>query len=90
MGIDENISYVRLVNKIRVTKEYYTRVKRIWNSGLSSLNKVISQNLFSVSVLTTTVGILNWTINEIKELDIKTRKQFTISRNFYPNGDIGN
>ena len=90
MGIDENISYVRLVNKIRVTKEYYTRVKRIWNSGLSSLNKVISQNLFSVSVLTTTVGILNWTINEIKELDIKTLKQFTISRNFYPNEDIDN
>ena len=90
MGIDENISYVGLANKIRVTKEYYTRVKRIWNSELSSVNKVISQNLFSVSVLTTTVGILNWTINQIKELDIKTRKQFRISRNFYPNGDIDN
>ena len=28
LGIDENISYVGLVNKTRVTKEYYTRVKK--------------------------------------------------------------
>ena len=88
LGIDENISYVGLVNKTRVTKEYYTRVKRIWNSELSSVNKVIAHNSFAVPVLTTTVGILNWTIDEIKEIDIKTRKQLTMSRNFHPNGDI--
>ena len=39
-------------------------------------------------VLTTTVGILNWTIDEVKEIDIKTCKQLTKSRNFHPNGDI--
>ena len=88
MGIDENISYVGLVNKTRVTKEYYTRVKRIWNSELPSVNKVIAHNSFAVPVLTTTVGILNWRIDEIKEIDIKTRKQLTMSRNFHPNGDI--
>ena len=88
LGIDENISYVGLVNKTRVTKEYYTRVKRIWNSELSSVNKVIAHNSFAVPVLTTTVGILNWTIDETKEIDIKTRKQLTMSRNFHPNGDI--
>ena len=78
LGIDENISYVGLVNKTRVTKEYYTRVKRIWNSELSSVNKVIAQNSFAVPVLTTTAGILNWTIDEIKKIDIKTRKQLTM------------
>ena len=83
LGIDESISYVGLVNKTRVTKEYYTRVKRIWNSKLSSVNKVIAQNSFAVPVLTTTIGILNWTIDKIKTL-----KQLTMSRNFYPNGDI--
>ena len=80
LGIDENISYVGLVNKTRVTKEYYTRVKRIWNSELSSVNKVKAHNSFAVPVLITTVGILNWTIDEIKEIDIKTRKQLTMSR----------
>ena len=86
LGIDGNISYV---NKTRVTKEYSTRVKRIWNSELSSVNKVIAHNSFAVPVLTTTVGILNWTNDEIKEIDIKTRKQLIMSRNFHPNGDIG-
>ena len=55
-----------LFNKTRVTKEYYTRVKRIWNSELCSVNKVIAHNSFAVPVLTTTVGIQNWTIDEIK------------------------
>ena len=78
LGIDENISYVGLVNKTRVTKEYYTRAKRIWNSELSSVNKVIAYNSFAVPVLITTVVILNWTIDEIKEIDIKTRKQLNV------------
>ena len=88
LGIDENISNVGLVNKTIVTKEYYTRVKRIWNSELSSVNKVIAHISFVVPVLTITVGILNWTIDEIKEIDIITRKQFTMPKNFHPNGEI--
>ena len=67
LGIDENVSYVGLVNKTRVTKGYYARVKRIWNSELSSVKKVIAHNSFAVPVLTTTAGILNWTIDEIKK-----------------------
>ena len=54
------VSYVGLVNKTRVTKEYYPRVKRIWNSELFSVNKVIAHNSFAVPVLTIIVGILNW------------------------------
>ena len=59
-------SYVGLVNKTRVTKE------------LSSFNKVIAYNSLAVPVLITTVVILNWTIDEIKEIDIKTRKQLNV------------
>ena len=49
-------------------------VKRIWNSELSSVNKAIAHNSFAVPVPITTVGILNWAVDEIKEIDIKTRK----------------
>ena len=41
LGIDENISYVGTVKKERVMTEYITRVKKIWQSELSSFNKVI-------------------------------------------------
>ena len=52
------------------------------------VNKVIAHNSFLVPILTTTVGILNWTIDEIKEIDIKTHKQLIMSRYFHPSGDI--
>ena len=42
LGINENISYVGAFNKEKVTKQYYTRVKKIWKSELSSFNKVIA------------------------------------------------
>ena len=86
--IDQNISYVGLVNKTTVTKEYNTKVKRIWNSAISSVNKILAHNLFAVPVSTTAIGILIWTVDEIKEIDIKTSKQLTMSRNFHPNRDI--
>ena len=88
LDMDKSISCVGLANKTSVTVEYYTRVKRISNSELSSVNKVVVHNSFKLPVLTTAVGILNWRIDRIKEIDIKTRKQLTMSRNFHPNGDI--
>ena len=53
-------------NKERVMKEYLTKVKKIWQLELRSFNKVITSNTFTMPVLTTTVGIIDWTIKEIK------------------------
>ena len=88
LGIDENISYVGPISKDRITKEYYHRIKKILNSELSSFNKVIAHNTFAVPVFITSVGIVDWTINEIKEINCKTRKQLTTTGNFHPNGDV--
>ena len=88
LGIDENISYVGTVNKERVMTEYLTRAKKIWQSELSSFNKVIANNTFAIPVLTNTVGIIDWTIEEIKEIDIRTRKQLMTTGNFHPNRDV--
>ena len=89
LGIKENISYVGANNKERVTKEYYARVQKIWKSELSSFNKVIAHNIFAIPILTTTVRVIDWTIEEIKEVDITTRKHLTITGNFNPNRDVG-
>ena len=35
-----------------------------------------------------TSGIIDWTIEEIKEIDLRTRKQLTTKWNFHPNGDV--
>ena len=47
-------------------KEYLTKVKKIWELELRSFNKVITSNTFTMPVLTTTVGIIDWAIKEIK------------------------
>ena len=88
LGIDENISYVGTVNKERVMEEYLTKVKKIWQSELTSFNKVIAHNLFAIPVLTNTVGIIDQTIEEIKEIDVRIRKQLTTTGNFHANGDV--
>ena len=75
-------------NKQTVTKEYYHRIKKIWNSELSLFNKIIAHNTFAVPVFITSVGIVDWTINEIREIDCKTRKQLAMTGNFHPNGDV--
>ena len=88
LGIDENISYHGPINKERVSKEYFTRTRKIWSSELSAYNKVIAHNAFAVPVLIPTIGVLDWTIGEIKEIDIKTRKILTLIRNFHANSDV--
>ena len=88
LGIDENISYDGPINKERISKEYLSRVKKIWTSELSDYNKVTAHNTFATPVITPTVGILDWTIAEIEQLDIKTRKKLTLSGSFHPNSDI--
>ena len=88
LGQDENISYVGDMNKNRVSSEYFTRVKKIWKSNLSAFNKMTAHNMFAVAVLTPTYGILDWTIEEIKNIDIKTRKLLNMTGNFHLNSDI--
>ena len=64
LGQDENISSVGTVNKERVCKEYFTRVRKIWKSKPSAFNKTIT-HIFTVPVLKPTYSILDWTIQEI-------------------------
>ena len=88
LGQDENVAYEGTINKERVTKEYLSRVKKICSSELSAYNKTIAHNSFATPVITPTIGILDWTIQEIKDIDIKTRKILSVAGNFHPNSDI--
>ena len=49
---------------------------------------MIAHNAFAVPVLIPTIGVLDWTIGEIKDTDIKTRKILTLTRSFHPNSDV--
>ena len=88
LGQDEDISYKGELNKEKVIKEYYRRVRKIWQSELYSRSKVMAHNTFAVPVLVPTFGILDWTKKEVEDIDIKTRKMLTQGGNFHRNSSV--
>ena len=88
LGQDEDISYDNTINKERVTREYFKRVRKIWSSELFSQNKTIAHNIFAIPIITPTIGILEWTKDELEQIDIKTRKILTSTGSFHINSDV--
>ena len=76
LGVDENVEYNGKINKERILKEYYRRVKAIWLSELNSRNKTVAHNSFAIPILIPTVGILEWNIKEIEDIDKKQEKYY--------------
>ena len=69
-------------------KEYLRWVRKIWSSELFSNNKTIAHNIFAIPIITPTICILNWTKDELEQIDIKTRKILTSFGSFHINSDI--
>ena len=84
LGQDENLEYVGSLNKERVTTKYEKGARKIW----SAYNKHPAHNTFALPVLTPTFAILDWTIREIENLYISTRKILNMIGNFNRNSDI--
>ena len=77
LGGDEYVGYKGNLNKGRVKKEYFDRVRKIWKSELYSRNKGMAHNIFAVPVFTLTFGISDWTKEEVHNIDTRTRKILT-------------
>ena len=88
LGTDESVGFDGPLNKERVIKEYKRRVNRIWRSNLNPINKSIAHNSFAVPLITPTIGVLNWTKEEIRRLDVTTRKLLTMNGPFHQSSDM--
>ena len=77
-GIDESVSMDGELTKEKVRDEYLRRVKKIWKSELNARNKVTAHNCSAVAVFRATVGICDWTKEELAQLYIRTRKLMTM------------
>ena len=49
---------------------------------------MLAHNTFALPTITATVGILEWSIKEINDIDIKTRKILTMTGSLHPNSDV--
>ena len=88
MGQDEDIGFNDILNKERVTKEYFLRVRKIWSYELYASNKVTSHNIFAIPAITPTFGIINWTKEVLHNIDIKILILLTSTRSFHIDSDI--
>jgi hypothetical protein len=60
----------------------------ILKSELNARNKTTATGALAVPVLRYSFGIINWRIEEIKQIDRKTRKMLTVYKMHYPKADI--
>ena len=76
-------------NARAVHKEYGRRLRIIMKSEVNARNKITTIGAIVVPVLRYSFGIINWRIEEIKQIDRKTRKMLTVYKIHHPKADIG-
>ena len=74
--------------KEKIRKEYCRRVKLVLKSELNAGNKITAINTLAVPILTYSFNVVNWTLQEIRKLDRKTRKILTMYRMNHPKADV--
>jgi hypothetical protein len=60
----------------------------ILKSELNARNKITATGALAVPVLRYSFGIINWRLEEIKQIDRKTRKMLTMYKMHHPKADI--
>lgn len=70
------------VNGNRMTQDYFTRFRRLWQLELSDY-KTLSHNALPVPDLMLIFKILYQYVKEIPSIDVKTQKILTSSEKFY-------
>ena len=88
LGVLEVEGIKHLEMKEQVRKEYFRRVKKILKSKLNGGNTIKAINSRAVSIIGYGAGIMDWTKEELQEMDKKTRKLLTINRALHPQADV--
>ena len=88
LGIYESNGIKHATMKEKVRKDYYRRIKMVLKSQLNLSNKVSASNALAIPVIPYSINIINWQMKEIKKMDAKTRKLFTMHRVYHPKADV--
>ena len=74
--------------KLKVSKEYFRRLKKVLKSKLNSGNLVLGVNIWAVPLLRYSSAFISWRKCELLAEDKKTRKLFTIYGGLHPKSDV--
>ena len=70
--------------KEKIKKEYLRRVRKVAQSKLNGGNLIQAINTWAVSLIRYAGGIIEWTKQELKELDRRTRKLLIMNGGLHP------
>ena len=74
--------------KDNIRKEYLRRTKKLLETKLSSINLIKGINTWAVPLVRYSGPFLNWTRDEIKQMDQRTRKLMTIHKALHPRDNV--
>ena len=80
------IKQVEMKDKIR--KEYFRRTRKLLETKLPSRNLIKGINTWAVSPVRYSGLFLNWTWDELKQMDERTRKLMTMHKALHPRDDV--
>ena len=70
--------------KEKIKKEYLRRVRKVAQTKLNGGNLIQAINTWAVSFIRYAGGIIEWTKQELKELDHRTRELLLCCKNLRP------
>ena len=74
--------------KERIRTSYYDRLKKLLKSKLNAGNLVKAVNCWTVASVRYSAAIVDWTKEELRQFDRKTRKLLTMHGGFHPKSDV--
>lgn len=88
LGFAECFGICQAEAKNAVLKEYKYRVRRVLKSSLNGRNCIQAINTWAVSLFRYSGGIVKWGINELKSVDVQTRKLLCMHGALHPRADV--
>jgi hypothetical protein len=88
LGFEEMEGVQHQQMKDRLKQEYNRRLRMILKSELNARNKITAIGALAVPVLWHSFGVINWRLEEIKQIDRKSRKMLTVYKMHHPKADI--
>jgi len=88
LGVLQECGVMNGEMKERVRGEYLRRVKAVARSKLYARNLMTAINVWAVSVVRYSAGVLDWTKQELLQMDIKTRKILTMNGIFHKKANV--
>ena len=83
---DDQIRHEEMKDKVEA--EYVRRVKKLAKSKLYAGNMFNGINAWAIGVVRYSAGILDWTTQDVKRMDVRMRKILTMNGALHPRSNV--